>query len=275
MQQAYLNNFANQRGNDYYFYVYNVKENMKIPDMSNVYNFAQESYFYDFNFIKSLDALNISKENIPEKILRILEKSDMQFIENFFSDHIEAKLFPSIKKIIDIPYNTVDIELYTALSPDIKVEIAYYIAFQMIRTRTARNQIRKDLSQLKTNEIELEILARFEHIKQIISIPEIETQVRALCNNYVWMVGINHLEELLFTSDNPVVIDDYAIYFPLNSYIILILYKAHLDNFGYITYDSKFITIKENGLKKYNNLQFKNANRFVFCQSDQFYNIEK
>lgn len=78
--RCYLENWKNNKGQ---VWVYDRR--LKKTRINNVYDIACERYFYDIDYKK----LSVQKLKLLEK-LGIEPAQDEQFIEHFFSEHIEG-----------------------------------------------------------------------------------------------------------------------------------------------------------------------------------------
>lgn len=89
--RCYLENWKNNKGQ---VWVYDRR--LKKTRINNVYDIACERYFYDIDYKK----LSVQKLKLLEK-LGIEPAQDEQFIEHFFSEHIEGVFSRLLSKILN------------------------------------------------------------------------------------------------------------------------------------------------------------------------------
>jgi len=240
-----------------------------------------------------------------------LEKRQEKFLQH---------LFKKINKVFDLRLNPKEAsKIYTVpiLTQDQKRDLSYVAAIQFMRTKEFRqfltetsqatiplispileneiidriNQFNPKLDEDSFNYLKSLILAKcnsnlldvYDHRLSVIHanfLSERYEPVAEIFYNHIWMIGINTIDQPLFTSDHPVVLhahkssngiasEGVEIAFPLNSKLILIMKEKqyfHRDK----ERESRLFRLTLQDIEHYNRLQIYDSYRFVFCAEDQF-----
>lgn len=301
--QAYLNKFSFGKKKINVF----DKENNKLLYKQDIKNFAEQNYFYDID----LQYLKNHLKEVPEDLQKALDSysdEELAYLEQYIEHQLaktENKILPIINKIIKDAEKATPfyIKQCYCMSEEDKEWMGIYLTIQDIRTLKKRNQIRKQYDDWRNQHLSI-----ISEIRRVHNIKEpIKTDCTQKCNidkskylhlgqmiellsnskkiyystsvfrDKLWVIFINKTNKTFWTSDAPIVGDDFgARFFPLNSSIVLcvlerVLYEKLFDNelstmnvkdriYQYL-YNTDFVYLL-------NKFQLEQCNRFVFaCDS--------
>lgn len=204
--RCYLERWKSDKGQ---VWVYDKK--LKKSRLNNVYDVACERYFYDIDY-KELSAQKIKLL----KELGIEVSQDEQFLEHFFSRHVEGVFSDLLSKILNVDITPWYEKECFFLSERDKLDLSIFASFQYIRTAETRRML-KDMSNcleqvLREMKVSDEVIDKYTmkdgderniHGNMILDIGHIRDM--ALCfYNLTWILGINRTSVDFYTSDNPI-----------------------------------------------------------------------
>lgn len=242
---------------------------------TNVRDAAQESNFYELPPVPQ----QVVSDNVVEKALAA----------------IEATRAPMVVDLI----RAADVGKITC---DQLLEFSPFLAIQWMRTKTYRDtafEVATKQGQgfvddlVRLNFPEQEGKVRFSIKKsgmaaiqayQIFDTNVVEKIADGL-DRHIWVVGINHTERTLYTSDHPVArrgnlmigprrgvgVSDPGVefVFPLDSrHILLIMERTHFA--GWKKYNNRAVTLTPEQVQDYNGLQVRRSSQRVYCAKDDF-----
>lgn len=255
--RVYLKNFSISDMGEYYIWTLNKKTEKTFN--SNIKNVAVKEEFYN----------KVSEEQDIERLLR----------------NIETKVDNVIQKLIKIK----DVNNLDGKEKDI---LAEFIAYQMIRTKETREEIKeipKQILEKYRNELHPKLKEQIidsmkeeslrEMHKQIIKTAE---EFKEKIKNLKWITLINKIKLPFWTSDNPVAEYNsenlfpygnlglecfgFEIHFPISSEVSLKL----CDNRKFSKLPSKEIIRDYRRIIYERDLQVKSSNQFVFSNNNNF-----
>lgn len=196
---------------------------------------AAENYFYDINFEKMMENIELEKhKTIIDDIKKITGIEDWEtikdtilnpkYIEKKFLCKLEGVYGPLLKEIIKKSYNGNEwvIEKCRPFSEDEKTMLALFIAIQSIRTRAYRDTMKQIVEKT------YEVLAYKQQMDNDDALPREAFKVEASDDfiklqhsgmlldddvaihmaetfmNHIWVMYVNKTEQPFYTSDNPV-----------------------------------------------------------------------
>lgn len=274
--QLYLSNFTTDGER---LFVYDKFTRKSRP--SNIRDIAHENYFYE------IPSHTINAEHRAEGI-------NEKLIEDGFAD-IEAKLGSAIEQIIKLRNGT-------PLSNMQMAKMAYYITYQILRTKEMRDRIiegeigmRQSLAdtivklnfpELPLDAVKIEFDKEFAPLlqAQYIMNPKFIDEWAMSFYEMIWMLGVNETKRPLYTSDNPVVKCNHIkevgkrgwmspgveINFPLSpNHILLIFERTYFKEYEqYLGYPAP-ITLEEL-IEEYNRSQVIKSYRQIYSVNDDF-----
>jgi hypothetical protein len=302
--QSYLKSFTDSQEKIYVFDKFEQK-----CFSSNVKNVASERYFYDFPQSENIQ----SREQTMEKLFSQLEAKASQMMSHLYkkiqgilslknqgkaysvqaitqSQKVDLSLLIAIQAFRTKEFRLLSTELLQKMQPSI-INMLDYELSQHINRFESENFISLDesfISEIKGTKIN-ECLAMLSSLQQDASsvlqakfILKYYAELSKALLNHIWLIGINDTEELLLTSDHPVVkhqlesqnLSGYSsegieVVFPLNSKLVLILFEK--DYFKqYCHLDGKLFPLTRENIIHYNSLQVFYSYRFVFSQENNF-----
>ena len=311
--QCYLRNFATNEGK---INVYD-KEKMEVRTNQDILNIAMNNRFYDTNLFDIYKKAGLDEqEHIKKELEELLGTKNIeealkdldscQYIEKkFFSERVEVFFDLLLKSIIKKSNNLSEwyIKNCFALSKNEKELLSFFIAIQIIRTKSFRDNIGSVLEQLceamvskwqmsKKDDLPknaFEVTVDKESVKLqhngIVLDPEMALGFAKVLSNHIWIIYINKTNTPFYTSDNPVVKiphkhDDFYSYEGLNSEGIEILFPIStnllLGMYDANTYkncftDRNYIELYDEEYVKYcNSAQVVNSQRCVFSINNNF-----
>jgi len=266
VSQSYLKRFTDDNERLWVF-----DKSIKQSFRTHVKNVASETGFYD-----------ITQETADED-------ADRQFVEKTLSK-IES-VFPTV---IDDLLRSIDEE--QSLDPNWKEAIAIMLYIQLFRTREARelligmaestDQSLQDLIAKakipESSKVEFPVQfdrekAPLEQAHLMFNRELLDETVQLLNNEYAWTVGVNHMKQPLYTSDNPVVKDGDPENLPFFSEIAFPLTPKHILILGYKTVlrdsanlDCRVVPLNIKNVTFYNSLQVFQCYRHIYCPRKTF-----
>lgn len=303
--QSYLKNFSSNRSQIFF------DKFKQRSFISNVRNVASERTFYDF----PQDVTQPQDIQIVEHFFSELESRQDRFLHHLqrkISKVFHLRLDPKrAGKIYILPIFTKDQKRDLAC-----VAAVQFLRTKEFREFLV--EMRQATEPLTSHILENEILERINQFESVSSIQLDEDSVNSLkslisdeCNSilsrvyddglavvhakaifqyyeqileifhdHIWIIGINDLDQPLFTSDHPIVRRSYLsssglasegieIAFPLNSKSLLIMREKQYFH-KYKDKESKLFPLTLEDVEHYNMLQVHGSNRFVFCAEDRF-----
>lgn len=301
--QRYLRKFAvTQKKKKKNIYRFNIldKEKQELREKQNVENYASERYFYDVDFNELLEEAESEGINIDDEIRDLTNKVDKQHMENVFATKVETTMFDPFEKIIT-KYTLTPANMYTKVQvvpEEDKATIAYYLAFQFVRTKEYREKIiqmyekgtklllRKGLK----GEIDSEFLDSLEikmkekrinliHNEQLIDTELLESFAKIFLK-HIWIFAVNETENSFYTSDNPLVLYGHEehqgigskgveIIFPITPKLALVMREVEHFHRDLPLYN-RFINIPEEYINFYNELQVFQSYKYIFSKDENF-----
>jgi ribosomal protein S17E len=255
--RTYLKNFSSFNGGEYYIWVFD-KLTEKVFQ-TNIKNIAFEEEFYN----------KVSEEQTTEKTLR----------------DIETKFDIVAQKLISVK----DLDMLIGEEKDV---LAEFIAYQMIRTKGVREEI-KDIPKQLLEKYGDNMNSNFK--EQVVD-SMTKDSLRKMQNNIIgnievfkkriknlkWIVSINKTKFPFWTSDNPVIeyneIDlfpygnlgldcfGFEMHFPINTMLTLTI----CDNRRFIELPSKEIIKDYRRIVRERDLQVGYSTRFIFSIDNNF-----
>jgi hypothetical protein len=273
--RGYLTNFTS---NGQKIYAFDKYENKSFPTSIN--DIAQKNCFYDL-------PQKIIENDIQNK--KVIEETLAQF------DSIHASNLKDVLKRV---------RSKKRLFPEQKEILADFAALQYLRTNDFRknsidafNDMNSKIfdmftnymniaDDLKLNEIKLEMDKSdhvLHHANLMFNSDLFETIKKSLLSHF-YILGCNGTDIDLYTSDSPIILHshnkDYPygrgfcapgieVFFPISNGFTISYYEQsyfkHMNK-----YNGSFIELKERHIEYYNSKQVIEAERFIYCSSDNF-----
>jgi len=304
--QSYLKNFSSDRSQVFVFDKFKQRS-----FVSNVRNVASERTFYDFpqsetqpQNIQIIEQFFSELEGRQNRFLRHLHRK----ISKVFDLRLNAE---KVGKVYTAPILTQDqkrdlacvaavqflrtkefrkflVEMRQATEPlanhMLESEILERInQFESLNSIQLDEDTSDSLKSLILNECNSTLSRVYDdglavvHAKAIFEYYE---QILNIFHNHIWIIGVNDMDQPLFTSDHPVVrrphlssnglaSEGIEIAFPLNSKSLLIMREKQYFH-KYKDKESKLFPLTLEDIEHYNMLQVYDSNRFVFCAEDKF-----
>lgn len=276
---------------------------------------AMENYFYDIDFVElSKRATPEETEKIHSDLLKIVGEenwdsiqavlADKKHIEKFYSQ-LEVIYSLLLGKVISKSYggNSWVINNCCAFSDEEKELLSFFIAIQIIRTKTFREDIGDmieklyqtlayksqmfDKDAIPKEEFKVSVdkdFVKLQHSSMILD-PDMTIQIAETLYKHIWVVYVNKTNHPFYTSDDPVARiphkhDKYMSYsglssegieivFPISPNLLLAMYDTK--TFSSYFSDRKFIAVDRKDLVDYfNQAQVYNSYRCIFSQKDNF-----
>ena len=266
--------------------------------INNYYDVACERFFYDINSSElNKDALNFLHNH------GIFPEEDEQFIENFFSKQVETEYGVLLKDLVDKEITPWYEKNCFFISEQKKIMFSICLAYQFIRTKTARQTISdtalclekwmNDMdcsSELKEryllpkgeeNIIQSNMFFDFNHI----------THIAETFFGLSWILRINKTDKDFFTSDNPIgtyphvrkygmsmsgiASEGVEVYIPLSPKHLLVMYdgKYHTE---IKKHDRRFCAIDNvEDVDWYNRLSVHNSGQYIYSNQTGVDDIKK
>lgn len=270
--QSYLRRFA---GDGNALFVFDKIQGKEF--VSSVSNVACENYFYD----------------IPEDLAGRAGVG-IQAIEEFLA-HVDMTYSVAVDRLL----KAVDKgKMKRVIERDQKIEMAQFIALQMLRTREQRDLLAEQIERMSEAMLSLmpdyspdrfRVAADRNWVAQfqmgfMLSPETLEPLKHVLCN-HIWFVGINDTSSPFYTSDTPVVRRAHY-HHPVRSYsglaspgieIALPLTPRHIlvlcERMAFSRYeglDCTPVTLDRKHVTYYNSLQVSQSYRQTYCPSNEF-----
>ena len=273
--KGYLTNFAQK---DKKIFVYDKFENRSFP--TNINDIAQENCFYD------LPSEIMDDKNHDTKIIE-------KILAEFDSIHA-ANLACILKRIKD----------KKRLFQEQKEKLADFVALQYLRTKDFRETSIECFEEMTEKIVTLihkentgnDIANQFQiKMKNIDHVPHhakimfdknlIETLKNVLLSHY-YLIGQNNTGTDFYVSDSPIILNSHnkdpmsrnvrgflspgiEILLPIaNNYAISYFDKNYFPNLSF--YNGNIIELKSTHIEYYNSLQVLEAQRYIYCRSNNF-----
>jgi len=282
--QYYLKNFADsqKRGASHIWVFDKFNQNTFSTIVRNV---ASQRYFYDI----SKELVNVQDEQWIEKFLADFDGESNKLVGRVF------KKIENLRKKSDEKTYSINV-----ITPSIKKNLSYLLAFQYLRTREFRDLFselfEKSFSSIlevmlkaqspgKIHEIRGKFNDEYLPIYQGNQIFKSFKNISEIICTYIWTIGINTTDQPLFTSDNPVVKQAHLesnafgspgieIAFPLSPQTILIIFEnTHFSKESPL--DNKLCLLSLEAVNYYNRLQVSYSRRQIYCNEDKFNLVKK
>lgn len=309
--QCYLKNFVNE--NERIAVFDKLSSQVRYQKTTDI---AMENYFYDIDFNRLMDKLSfISKCKTKAYIRKITGIRDWKsigetvlnkkYIEKQFFGNLENSYSQLLKTLISKSYggNSWVINNCFSMSIEEKKRLAEYIAIQIIRTKTTREEIGQMIekmhqaiaykSQAKNSDalpkelFEVQVdkdYVKLQHSAMILD-PKMLMDIAECLNNHIWIMYINKTYTPFYTSDNPVAkiphkFSKYISYngfnsegievlFPISPTLLLAMYERK--SFENIYIDRTFLNITETEHVDYfNRAQLVSSFRCVYSKEENF-----
>lgn len=280
-----------------------------------IMDIAMENYFYDIKIDELVQkAEKEEQEKIKSDLLQIagvdkwedfLNIVDTKYIEKEFYCKLEDIYSILLTRIIQKSYNGNDwvIKNCNAFSDTEKTMMSLFIAIQIIRTKSFRNNINdiitktyqtlayksqmSDEDALPKEAFECTVspdFVKLQHSSMILN-DDIAIKMAETLYNHIWIMYVNKTDYPFYTSDNPVVTiphkrDKYISYggfnsegvevaFPISSNLLLAMYeKTYYEKF--LT-DGRFMALtSKDDIDYYNCQQVLHSNRCIFSGKYNF-----
>lgn len=309
--RLYLRGFAKPQGKDYKICVYD-KENGVVRVNQSIDNVGAERYFYDLEYEKVFDVekvRNIKEDDENYEKLKEFRNLDItsldeQFMEKHFSESIEPRfkiMLDTIKSAYMLA-NKENIENFTAISHENKLNYALLLAIQFMRTKEFKQSIEEmpkvmveimkrrqrlmgeDVIDIDPNLVSYtKEYAKFQHLRWLMDDDSGIEFANVFCN-HIWYIGVNNTPVKLYTSDNPIVrIPHYnghlggsginsigiEIVFPITPELVLVM-KHREYHKEYEKYENKYKFLNVAEVILYNKSQIYGAYRSIFSIDNKF-----
>jgi len=271
--------------------------------INNIEDVAQERYFYDINFQKALSEEEKSLGGFTEEELS--ELSNNQYYENFFSDRVECRLAPLLRKLIFKAerISSKNKKHTRFVSRWSKVSLSYQLAIQHIRTKATRNAIleisdvfKQALKDMNVPEHTIEAMqvskdsSKLIHGQMLGNDEEIRKQAERF-NDFIWILGINKTESKILTSDRPIcsiphihnqyismsgiMSEGVEVFYPISPNLILIMLDRNYHS-NVRKFDRRCVDIlTKDTIEYYNSFCISQSERCVFSQTNDFSLIDR
>lgn len=271
---------------------------------NNVIDIASENYFYDFKFDREISPqimgiIGCSIKDNPNDF------DKKQYIENYFSDHVEGKYKEYLEQIINKVNTWSPWQLNNCcfISEEDKKLFSFFLAIQYIRAKSIRESIfdaEDCLEQVLTEiGVPLEIKKKYcvektqlsnVHKEMILNQDEI-SHLSRIFDNYVWILRRNKTCNMFYTSDNPIGAiphihhpflsteglesEGIEICFPISPQIMLSMYEKKYHK-RLVKYDRRIVDMDNvQDIEYYNRICAQHSTRCVFSCDNDFSLLEK
>ena len=285
------------------------KRNQKILDV------AMENYFYDIDFYKLLDSVPSDKiDEVKQDLMKIVDTDcweeveaalDKKHLEKEYFSRMEATYSKLLEEIIRKAYggNAWVIDHCKALSSEEKVSLSLFIAIQIIRTKSFRENIKNITEKLyqqiayilqaqeenAVSKDEIRVTANDDYVKlehsSMILNEEMAIDVAKTLLNHIWVMYVNKTDVPFYTSDNPVALiphkhDKYMSYaglksegieiaFPVSPDLLIGIYDEEVYKDLFV--DRQFLRLDSpQDAEYFNRAQVFSSLRCVFSNKDDF-----
>lgn len=228
--RCYLGNFEGDNNRIYVFDKAQLQIRHQLKEQ-----IAAENYFYDIDFDKIMQSIDVDKHNgIIDDIKRITGNDnweeiktsvlDPKHIEKTFFSKLEGEYSVLLKNIISKSYNGNEwvMKNCSPFSEEEKVRLSLFLAVQIIRTRAFRDSIKQIIEKtyqalaykqqmngddpLSKEEFVVEAnkdYVKLQHAGMILD-EEVGVQISETLLNHIWVMYVNKTNQPFYTSDNPV-----------------------------------------------------------------------
>lgn len=276
---------------------------------------AMENYFYDLDFSELIQKAELDEnKKLKNDLKNIMHIDNWEYIKNGLDKKfIEKKYFAPLEQTYSdlletFIYKSHDgnnwvINNCKICSETEKRNMALFIAIQITRTKSYRENLNSSLSQFhQALEHKLQIKNKNSPLKELFKpkidddyvkslhsmiILDVDNTIKSadILDNHVWVIYVNKTDTPFYTSDNPVVTiphkkDKYLSYsglasegvevaFPISPQLMLAMYdkKMHENNIQ----DRQFIALTDkNYIEYYNRQQVLQSYRCVFSVKNNF-----
>lgn len=309
--RCYLKNFSStpEHINVFDKHKMQIRLNQKLLDV------AMENHFYDLDFDSIFNKATLEEqEKITQDLKQILETENIeetirqldgsQHIEKQFFSTLEGVYSNLLQNIIKKSYggNTWVMKNCRAFSAEEKDLLAFFIAIQIIRTKSFRESLSSTYEQFvqalayKTQMCEEDALPRdafavsvnkdyikLEHSGMILD-PDMAVDFANAIRQHIWVMYVNKTDTPFYTSDDPVVniphkhdrfisysglsSDGIEIIFPISPMLLLGMYDAK--TYSTLFADKSFMQADIELVEYFNRAQIIHCQRCVFSCSDDF-----
>lgn len=264
----------------------------RCPRINSYEDVASENYFHDFALTEK------ERARLEEKLEAngvCIDDIDEQYIEHLFANEIEpvyAELLEGLRTAAN-QYTPWYIQNCRILTMKQKIEFAFMLALQLVRTKASRNRIadmvdcfgqaleargdNKDWSEF------LNINVKNTHNEMLIDIDSLlELAITFL--KHKWCLCINQTHKPIITSDNPVATmahvkngpiamggigsEGVEIAFPIAPNAILVMMDDEYHSLP--IHDLAFVPMNEDSVEYYNAMQVVRAERCLFSPEQDF-----
>ena len=277
---------------------------------------AHENYFYDVDYEKNISGVSPDKKERLKKDLKEITGIDdwdtivatilnPKHIEKDFLGRIESEYSPLLKKIITKSYdgNQWVIDNCAPFSEVEKAHLAFFMAIQIIRTKTFRDTVNQTVEktmqtllykQQMDNENALpkeyfDVQANKDYIKlQHLSMlldEESTLHIADTLLKHIWVMYVNKTDNPFYTSDTPIISiphkkDKFMTYsglnsegieivFPISPKLLIALYDTKWHSLVHQDRTFEILNHKEQ-VDYYNQNQVAHCFRCIFSKRDNF-----
>lgn len=305
--RCYLKNFI---GNNEKI---NVFDKYKMESRSQrIMEVAMENYFYDIKIDDAMQLIPQEKQaKAKEDIMTLFGVENWEDIN--IDKYVEKEFFAKLESVYDKVLESVIrknanlnqwvIENCFCCSEIEKTLLSYFIAVQIIRTKTTRQTMGDTMEQLyqtlaykmqmndpdslSKEEFAVSVdkeYVKLEHTNMILN-EEIALHIAETLYDHIWVIYVNKTDTPFYTSDNPVAniphkfhkymsyaglkSEGIEIVFPISPKLLLAMYDKKM--WSRYAKDRSYVTIlNKEDIEQYNQVQVTNSNRCVFCNIDEF-----
>lgn len=274
------------------FQVHVYDKKTKRPRINNYEDVASENYFHDFSLSEK------ERESLAKKLEAngiYIDPIDDQYIEHLFANEIEPVydgLLESLRTAANqfTPWYIQNCRVFKLRQ---KIEFAFMLALQLVRTKASRNRIndmvdcfRQALDARGGNEDWSEFLdvnVKNTHNEMILDIHN-ALQLAMSFLKHKWCLCVNQTEIPFITSDNPIATmphvkngpismggigsEGVEIAFPIAPNALLVMVDS--EYYDLPIHDLAFVPIDVEGVEYYNAMQVERAERCLFSSSQGF-----
>ncbi len=277
---------------------------------------AFENYFYDIKFDEIIKKIDSGKHQaMQDDIMRLtgvnnwdeikIKIMNPKYIEKDFFSKIERAYSDLLKSIISKSYNGNDwvIKNCHPFSSDEKSYLSFFIAIQVVRTKTYREIIKQTIEkgykaliykQLNNSETPIpkdsfsinvsDDFVKLQHAQTILD-EDVLVDLAETISDHIWVMYVNKTIMPFYTSDNPVLTiphkkDKYISYsgfasegieivFPITPKLLIAMYDKNTYSKYYT--DLSFIALTNTDMIEYfNRVQVERSFRCIFSSTNDF-----
>jgi hypothetical protein len=261
--------------------------------LTNVRNIASENYFYDLPLELISDDMKDEFSAVDKQELEKVMASIEYYCKNNFDSLITSFVLGNPKRLYDM-----DI-----LTDDLRSEMAFFMATQVLRTKEFREFIvefhekfnkvlidrigPKKIESYSPEAFRLKVKKEIEPVLHAQFLADNKTidEIALILAKHIWIIGVNNTGMSFYTSDNPIVRrghkkDKFMSYnglasqgveicYPINSQLILILYeRTYFEKAS--SSENRFVRLNTQAVQYYNSLQVIQSYRQLYCREDDF-----